>query len=411
MMTEPKLHYRLPPCPAFDIPGTESWLQDMAAKGLHLAYDGIFLGLAHFEEGPPKRLRFRLEATATEKSPFSREYDPEDGAVQLLESMGWTYRARRGQFHIYTCEDPNTPELNTDPQVQAMTMGALTGYLYRRLRSVFVLIALHFLLFYSDLVFSSAVWMGSWWVLTVAFLLLSRLGIGLWELLTVAHYQKKLKHGRPLTHRRDYRSRRKLYFTGKALWNALYILMIFAGLSRGFSLENRDSYVPLDTHTAALPFATIQDLHPSAQVDRQQGILKSELYSWSDFLAPENYDMNEYAQITLEGRKYDCYLTVTCHRTRWEWTARVLAGEMTSQAGANLMDGAMAKLFGGEPTTVTAMDIPGWDQAVYYHSGLPEPYLVLRTGTTVLRVRYTPLGQAPGITPEELARLVLLQIR
>ena len=92
--------YRIPPCPAWDIPATESWLEDMAAKGLHLSQDGFFGLLTTFEEGTPKQERFRLEPTTTRGGLFSREYDPEDEAVQLLRQMGWKYRARRGQFHI-----------------------------------------------------------------------------------------------------------------------------------------------------------------------------------------------------------------------------------------------------------------------------------------------------------------------
>ena len=39
---ERKRAYRLAPCPAYDIEGTESWLEDMAEKGLVLSGDGFF---------------------------------------------------------------------------------------------------------------------------------------------------------------------------------------------------------------------------------------------------------------------------------------------------------------------------------------------------------------------------------
>jgi hypothetical protein len=48
---EPKYAYRLPPCPAYDVEGTERWLSEMARRGLHLSADGFFLGLAVFEKG------------------------------------------------------------------------------------------------------------------------------------------------------------------------------------------------------------------------------------------------------------------------------------------------------------------------------------------------------------------------
>ena len=56
-MAEPKYRNHIPPCPAYDLPAMESWLEDMAAKGLHLSKDGFFGPTVSFEEGPPKRER------------------------------------------------------------------------------------------------------------------------------------------------------------------------------------------------------------------------------------------------------------------------------------------------------------------------------------------------------------------
>ena len=54
--------WRFPPCPAYDVEATESWLQSMAAQGLHLSEDGFFAGFACFDRGKPKQTRYRLEA-------------------------------------------------------------------------------------------------------------------------------------------------------------------------------------------------------------------------------------------------------------------------------------------------------------------------------------------------------------
>lgn len=39
---EPHFVYRPIPAPYYDIAGTESWLEAMAASGLHLSEDGFF---------------------------------------------------------------------------------------------------------------------------------------------------------------------------------------------------------------------------------------------------------------------------------------------------------------------------------------------------------------------------------
>ena len=69
-----KQRWVLVPCPDYDVPAMESWLEEQAMQGLFLSKDdGFFLGLACFETGNPKRVRYRLDAVPKEKA-FS-EFD------------------------------------------------------------------------------------------------------------------------------------------------------------------------------------------------------------------------------------------------------------------------------------------------------------------------------------------------
>ena len=123
-MSEPKTVYRYPPCPDYDVEAMESWLSDMAAKGLVLTRDGFFFGFGNFEKTEPKTMRYRLEASKY-RSGTLNEYNPPEEAQELYEAMGWQYVAARGNFHIYCTEDPEARELHTDPQVQAITIDTL----------------------------------------------------------------------------------------------------------------------------------------------------------------------------------------------------------------------------------------------------------------------------------------------
>ena len=58
----PRRVYRLPPCPAYDVEGMEQWLSDQAERGLFLAQEGFFAGIAAFEAGVPRPVKYRLEA-------------------------------------------------------------------------------------------------------------------------------------------------------------------------------------------------------------------------------------------------------------------------------------------------------------------------------------------------------------
>ncbi len=408
-MAEPKYRYRLPPCPAYDIPAMESWLEDMAAKGLHLSADGFFMGFATFEEGPPRRERFRLEPTPTQKGLFSEEYDPELDAIEIHRQMGWVYRARRDQFHIYSAADPDAPELNTDPQVQAITMEALTKYLRKSLTNTLILAVFYALLYFGDALISGSIYLGTWRVALLAGLLLWDLGPQIRALAVLTRCRKQLQNGQPLPHRSDYRQQNIRYLISNGARKVLWVFLAVSLTAYLLPIMTDEPYVPLEDQQ--FPFTTLEDLYPGAEVDRQNGILVSEVYAWSDLLAPECYDFTEYAEITRDGQSFDCYLTVTYHRTRWEWTARMLAREFASQSGANLPEQLLDRLFGNGPTVLTELALPDADYCAYYYKNLPDPYLILQHNDVVLRVRYGALGKAPRFEPEELARIVLSQIQ
>lgn len=408
-MAETKYRYRLPPCPAYDIPAMESWLEDLAAKGLHLSSDGFFGPLVTFEEGPPRREKFRLEPTTTNKGLFSEEYEPDPDTLELHRQMGWTYRARRDQFHIYSSDDPNAPELNTDPQVQAITMAALTKFLWKSLRSTLILMLFYAFLYSGNLVITGTILIGSWRAALLVGLLLWDLGRQLRAITVLTRYRKQLQNGEPLPHRSDYRRTNRRYLASSAVRRALWAFLLISFLAFLLPMLADEPYVPLEDQD--LPFATLEDLYPGAEVKRMNGILESKVYGWSDFLAPQSYDMTEYAEVTFDGKTFDCYLTVQYFQTRWEWTARMAARELVNQSGGNRFERLLDRLFGNEPVQVTELALPGADYCAWYNRHLPTPYVIVQKDSVVVLVRYSPYADAPRLSPEELARIILSHIQ
>lgn len=408
-MAESKYRYRIPPCPTYDIPATEGWLEDLAAKGLHLAPDGFFGLFTTFVESAPKHERFRLEPTDTKGGLFSEEYDPEDEQVQMLRQMGWVYRARRGQFFVYSTDDPHAPELHTDPQVQAVTIAALTKFLWKSLRNTLILTAFYIMLYFGDALVSLSVALGSWRAGLLLGLMLWDLGRSITALVVLSRYRRQLQNGQPLPHRSN--RRKGLYLISGAVRKALWVALVIALIAHLMPMMTEEDYLSLDEHTAPLPFATLEDLYPGAEVERLDGILENRIYGWSDPLAPENYEFMEYAEVSRDGKTVDCYLTVQYHRTRWEWVARALAKEFVSQAGGNPFDQLAARFFGDEPVQITELALPGADYCAYYYRNMPEPYLILQKDNVVLKVRIAVLSQAAERSPEELAQMILSQIR
>lgn len=406
-MAETKYRYRIPPCPAYDIPGMESWLEDLAAKGLHLSKDGFFGILTSFEEGPPKKERFRLEPTDRKGGLFSEEYDPEDEQIQLLHQMGWTYRARRGQFHIYSSDDPSAPELNTDPQVQAVTMSALTQFLRKKVTNALFTTLLYLILYFGDILISSTLLLGTPLVLLFAGLMLWDLGCSLKALMVLVRWRNQLRRGQPLHHRSDYRRSGWRYLTTEFLRKSLWVLFFLCAAWRVLSIEVDEPYEKIaDQH---FPFYTVADYYPGAEIKRTESI--SEFYTWEDLLSPENYDFREYTEVKLNGETFDCWLSVNYHRTRWEWTARRLARELVSQAGANRLEQTAAKIFGDEPVIATEIALPDADYCAWFYKHRSDPYMVIQKDNVVIQVNLEIPGSAAEPTPEELARLILLQVQ
>ena len=406
-MAENKYRYRIPPCPAYDIPGMESWLEDLAANGLNLSKHGFFGILTSFEEGPPKKERFRLEPTDRKGGLFSEEYDPEDEQIQLLHQMGWTYRARRGQFHIYSSDDPGAPELNTDPQVQAVTMSALTQFLRKKVTNALFTTLLYLILYFGDILISSTLLLGTPLVLLFAGLMLWDLGCSLKALIVLVRWRNQLRQGQPLPHRSDYHRSGWRYLTTEFLRKTLWIVFFLCAAWRVLYIEVDEPYEKIaDQH---FPFYTVADYYPGAEIKRTESI--SEFYTWEDLLSPENYDFREYTEVKRNGETFDCWLSVNYHRTRWEWTARRLARELGSQAGANRLEQTAARIFGDEPVIATEIALPDADYCAWFYKHRSDPYMVIQKNNVVIQVNLEIPGSAAAPPPEELARLILSQIQ
>lgn len=116
--------YKLTPVSDYDIQGTESWLQDMALRGLYLKkYRSLF---CTFTPGPAKKTRYRIE-------PYRRAVDDDlpCAMLDLYEEYGWECVGDiNREMLIFSTQDENAPELHTDPAIQ----GEQWKKLYKRAR-------------------------------------------------------------------------------------------------------------------------------------------------------------------------------------------------------------------------------------------------------------------------------------
>ena len=326
--------YRLPPCPAYDVEGMESWLTDMARRGWFLAKDGIFAGVATFESGTPCNAQYRLEAAQKSTSIWAEDGgEPDPEQVELSEKYTWEYVTKRGSFYIYRSFYADARELNTDPQVQALTLNAVKKRQFGAVMEIFFWAFVYPLCMLHGGILITAIHMKTWFFLLAVLFALWMLADALIGLVCFNRYQKRLQEGRTLASGCRWRKRRVVYFSKKGVKIVLAVVLLGLLLQNWSRSVLAEDKVQLDQYGGEIPFATMADFAGAEATDYRMTMLGMEMgfntvQEWSDWLAPRCLDYGEHAEITLsDGRTLNGGLYVAYYETASPVIARLLARE------------------------------------------------------------------------------------
>lgn len=237
---------RIAPVDLYDAAAQQAWLEDLAARGLFLSAYGRGGAWASFQKGEPKTVRYRLEPMGSKN-----EWLPLDRR-DAYGALGWNHVTTIGNaFHVWRCDDPAAPELDTDPEVRAMAY----GYQVKRMRRQDLLVAVLFLL--PVTVWLWLEWSGrgslySWWPLWRAAVLgvsgLLACGEALRERRAFHRFVRELKSGVAQPQRRPYRLARGMTALVLVMWVGLFSVWLAGVLeprSRPFlSVEIFEETVP-----------------------------------------------------------------------------------------------------------------------------------------------------------------------
>ncbi len=386
----------LPPCPSYDVEGTESWLTDMASEGWMLSEDGFFLGGALFEKREPDRILYRLEAALRRAGAWDDQGGgPDEEAATLNAAHGWEYAARRGQFYIYRSASESAREINTDPQVQAL---AIREVQKRQTSSVWL--SVYWLIVYPLL----RLWRGSLvWAIAEGGLgiLLGYVILPAWILISefaaVMHLhrlKKKLQAGEPLNHGKDWKKGRYRYY-GRILMVILQVFLIVLLIGRAWNLQVEHSgRMQRSEYSGAILFATMADFAEGSYEQTWHDLQFDYVEPWSNAFLKRGIHWVEHAQIRrTDGTALDGGLYVDYCETRWEWFAKALSAAYVR------LDRNKAL---GNYLPLECPDF-GLDEVTAYRNDLHFPCVVLRRGNVVIHAFFYQTGENAEIPLDQWA--------
>ena len=306
--------YRLCPCLTYDVEGIQTWLEDMAAKGLVLEAGGAFLGFFTFRKTTPRKQTYRLAPIQQKKGFFSETTDdPDEEEQEFSKRCGWEYLVRYGSFYIYRATAEDVRPLHTDPTVHAMALGALK----KELRSTVISKVLG-ILAYSVLSHNLFSFFRSGAIIGLLFLL-NLIGFACWligssiaAVVRLSRYQKRLRSGDGLDRWKDWKERALIVRCWKFL--PLVCALIFA-ITWLNSLSLTYEGTPLTEYSQDPPFAVLEDIFPEAEIDRSADFLDYNTVIHYSTALSENYEWRQEDTVATAGGSYHCILRIEHHKT------------------------------------------------------------------------------------------------
>ena len=340
-----KQRWVLVPCPDYDVPAMESWLEGQAMQGLFLSKDdGFFLGLACFESGAPRRVRYRLDAVPKEKA-FSEFDEKKQAAIALAEEMGWEFVAEWKEFLIYRCGDAHLPELNTDPAVQALSLKRVQNALADRVFST-----CYYLFLYPILLFllqQPTFLLGVLTVGTTRFLALVLVTIvqtwgAVRDWSRLRRLRRHLQSGGRIEHTDGWREEKKRCLAGKIIRPILTAVWLVLLVSMMVMPRLHPDALAIDAGEAPLP--TLCDF-ANFPVDHADDRYELTLDETHDLLAPERYSLREQSMGTIYEADY--------YELRAPWLAVWLANDLRRYD-----EGCAFRLFSKHTRELTKLALP-----------------------------------------------------
>lgn len=398
------------PCSFFDIPGLQSWLDEMALQGLFLQKFNYHWDRAIFTVGDPYPVRYRLD-------PVGRSKKKDRERAELYQEMGWTRVTTISKaFHIFSCGDPDAPELYSDPQSLSL---ALRGTIRAQIRLQLVTAAAIVLLLGGLLFWARDIYWADFllWVhpqnlftLAITALLFPGLFLAIaLDLRKLFKIRRTLAQGLPLKAKKRWNRPRWIL-----VWLAVYLPLTF--FPKLFLEDFRPEICGLDEATLSHPWPTLGRLegtgpHPLAEEPEVDGYA-TQNDSWfvpvQEFASTDwrtHPILTDIGEIPGIERPYALWMYVQYDRARSprvaQWVYQIRRDdEAEALTKAQKYDNPFSRVTGLQPWE--ALDWPGLDrlEAAHYRQQDQDCWtLTALRGDEVLVVRYVGYAELEDCLP------------
>ena len=387
----------------------ESWLGDMARQGLFLQKEGIAWGLVRFQPGEPKEVEYRLVSRRKPQMLWKRflfgnpeEYldGPKEEEVDLFAQFVWVYLSKCGNFFVYQAEGEQVLEVDSDPQVQAISIQAVRD---QEIASALNLLFVLFVNYTINIKVSLFTILSQGWLpyfIPVFLLPLWLFFLSLLQVCTLDRLRRKLALGIPLDRKKPWRPRSGLHYIKCA--GSLLVALAFVG-SWAYAYSG-DIYVPsecfdVQDYPGDPPFATVADLAPLGEYRLNHSQFSSGVTVWSSKLVPVNISWCEKADVTTDdGLVFTAALCVDYYELENEWLAKGLL------LGCKKEGKQLAKRQDSYEV-LSLPDLPA-DYAWAYVDAWDHPALLVRVGSKVLQASLEQTGDCQLSLEEWTAQMV-----
>lgn len=387
--------YQLMPYPWYKPEETERWLEEKARNGLFLSKGTVIRFFAAFERQEPKAVRYRLAAPAGHSDGSGT---PSGEEVGIAQEMGWTYTARDGEFAVYRCDDTEAPELNTDPEVEAMSLKRI-----RRRGMIGLFSSIFWLVLLAGLITVGRVWLlllmdrSGWMVLSVSLMGLIDLVVSAGKTFRLWKLYRRLKNGKPAKERSRRTSRRAPRrtppVTAAQLGNILALITAVGVMFNclGYFFTSKDSGgIPISEYTDPFPFPTMAEIGKEGSFVQEDFPSYNEVQEQEVPLIGKTIRLSENGRFeTKDGRKIQGFWFIDYAQCKNAWLAREFAAECSAEARRQAK-----KSQSGESIDLPSAESLGLDSITGYPTELMGgTTLIMNRGDRAVQIRFYQLSE------------------